>query len=181
MKARETMSLDEFTDLIREHQGSVRAFIRSLGAHADSVDDIAQEAFLTAWRKIDTFDPEKDLGGWVRGIARNILLNERSRAGRRARILSESLTEILSANYGEEETEERILNKLRMTEALRECMSALAENHRHLLRDRYGDNRKIKTLAEALGKNANTLRQSLAWIRGKLRICIESKLQETAS
>ncbi len=181
MSSNVTISREEFASLARLHQGSVRAFVRSLGAHADSVDDIAQEAFLAAWKLIERFDPTKDFGAWVRGIARNILLNEKRRFGRRTRILSERLTEILSTNYDEADEDEILLHHANMVEALRECMTALAEKHIRLLRSRYGIGRRIGPLADALGTNANALSQMLMWIRAKLRVCIESKLSENMS
>ncbi len=97
------LTLDEYTHLIRDHQASVRVFVRSLGVCADMVDDIAQEAFLLAWREKDRFDPEGDFGRWAKGFARRLVANERRKAVRRSRLLSEHLSEILDQTVGEEE------------------------------------------------------------------------------
>jgi len=46
------LSLDEFSDRVREHQAGLRAFVRALGVETDWVDDIAQEAFCRCvWRR----------------------------------------------------------------------------------------------------------------------------------
>ena len=45
-----------FELLVVEHHVQVRAFGRSLGVDPEWVDDIAQEAFLTAYRDWKTFD-----------------------------------------------------------------------------------------------------------------------------
>lgn len=44
-----------FEVLVRRHQGTVRGMTRRLARHAAEADDIAQAAFLTAWRKIGSY------------------------------------------------------------------------------------------------------------------------------
>lgn len=44
-----------FEALVRRYQGNVRGLTRRLARHAAEADDIAQAAFLTAWRKIGSY------------------------------------------------------------------------------------------------------------------------------
>ena len=44
-----------FEALVRRYQGAVRGLTRRLARHAAEADDIAQTAFLTAWRKIGSY------------------------------------------------------------------------------------------------------------------------------
>ena len=44
-----------FEALVRRHQGTIRGMTRRLARHAAEADDIAQAAFLTAWRKIGSY------------------------------------------------------------------------------------------------------------------------------
>ena len=55
-----------FDQLVRRHQGMVRAQLRRLlhGDHA-AADDLAQEAFLLAWRKLDQFRGEASFSTWL--------------------------------------------------------------------------------------------------------------------
>jgi RNA polymerase sigma-70 factor (ECF subfamily) len=69
--------------------------IRALAVSAEAVDGLAQEAFLLAFRKLSEFDQQKDLGDWVRGIARQLEANALRKESRRWPILSEHLTEFL--------------------------------------------------------------------------------------
>jgi RNA polymerase sigma-70 factor (ECF subfamily) len=59
-----------FEHLLRRHQGMVRAQLRRLlrgdGAMAD---DLAQEVFLLAWRKLDQFRGEARFSTWLYRIA----------------------------------------------------------------------------------------------------------------
>jgi len=62
-----------FEALVNEHHIRVRAFVRSLGVDPDWVDDLAQEAFPSAYREWDSFDESRDFGRWIRGIALNLV------------------------------------------------------------------------------------------------------------
>ena len=60
---------------------------RMLGSSAEA-DDVVQETWLTAVRRIRAFDPERGpFAAWLRGIAANVLRNGcGSGSGRRARL-----------------------------------------------------------------------------------------------
>lgn len=55
--ARDAASGEEaaFETLVRRYQGTVRGVTRRLSARPVDADDLAQAAFLTAWRKIKTY------------------------------------------------------------------------------------------------------------------------------
>jgi RNA polymerase sigma-70 factor (ECF subfamily) len=65
-----------FEQLMRRHQGMVRAQLRRL-LHGDeaTADDIAQEVFLLAWRKLDQFRSEARFSTWLHRIAVNTAKN----------------------------------------------------------------------------------------------------------
>ena len=64
-----------FEQLLRRHQGTVRAQLRRLlrGDEA-AADDLAQEAFLLAWRKLDQFRGEAKFSTWLYRIAYSCFL-----------------------------------------------------------------------------------------------------------
>ena len=64
-----------FEQLLRRHQGMVRAQLRRLlhGDHARA-DDLAQETFLLAWRKLDQFRGEARFATWLYRIAYSCFL-----------------------------------------------------------------------------------------------------------
>lgn len=55
--ARQAASGDEaaFETLVRRYQGNVRGLCRRLTSHPAEADDVAQAAFLLAWRKIGSY------------------------------------------------------------------------------------------------------------------------------
>ena len=61
-----------FGELVRRYQSPVRAFLRKLTRGDDALaDDLAQETFLRAWRKLETFRGESRFSTWLFGIAVN--------------------------------------------------------------------------------------------------------------
>ena len=87
--------LKEFTRVINEHHSSLRYFIQGLGVNPAWVDDIAQDAFLVAYRKWEEFESLENPGAWLRSIARNLVMNETAKLNRRQRLLDENLTTLL--------------------------------------------------------------------------------------
>ena len=58
-----------FGELVRRHGSAVRALIRRMGAQGPEADDIAQDAFMTAFERIAEFRGEGAFAGWVKRIA----------------------------------------------------------------------------------------------------------------
>jgi RNA polymerase sigma factor (sigma-70 family) len=59
-----------FGALVRRHQGLVRAQLRRLlGGDAEIADDLAQETFVLAWRKLEQYRGESRFSTWLYRIA----------------------------------------------------------------------------------------------------------------
>jgi len=162
-----------FAEFVREHQASLRGFLRVIGVKADSVDDLAQETFLAAFRELDRFDAEQDFGKWLRGIARNLARNEMRKSARRGRITDGELTEHLLAEAerdpGACEFEEHDFR------SLRDCLEELPEKSRRLVIGRYADEWKAPFLADQFEMSATAVRLALMRIRRQLRACMEKR------
>ena len=70
LRARLNNDQRAFEQLVRRHQAMVRALLRRLtkGDHA-AADDLAQETFLIAWRKLDQFRGDARFSTWLYRIA----------------------------------------------------------------------------------------------------------------
>ena len=88
----------DFEARVREHQAGVRAFIRALGADEAWVDDLAQEVFIVAHRRLNQFEPGTDFGKWLRSIARYLVANERRKEARHSRLLPFAVVDALLAH-----------------------------------------------------------------------------------
>ncbi len=71
-----------FGELVRRHQAAVhRAALAAVGSPADA-DDVAQEAFLLAYRRLKSFRGESSFKTWMLTITWNQAMNHRRAAGR---------------------------------------------------------------------------------------------------
>jgi RNA polymerase sigma factor (sigma-70 family) len=71
-----------FSQLVQRHNGAVRALLRRMGAAPTLADDIAQDAFLAAWRAIDGYRGEAAFAGWVKRIAARLYVRQVRRDAR---------------------------------------------------------------------------------------------------
>ncbi|HEV8652047.1 MAG TPA: RNA polymerase sigma factor [Actinomycetes bacterium] len=67
---------EAFMQLVRVHQAGVRAFARGLLGDRVLAEDIAQEAFLRAWRGLGAFRGDAAFAAWLYAIARRAALDE---------------------------------------------------------------------------------------------------------
>lgn len=160
-----------FTDLVRGHQASLRAFVRSLGVEPEWVDDVTQESFLVAYERMESFDTDREFARWIRGIARHLVMNERRKQARQARILHGPLTDFLALRRRTETQEDREL-----IQTLRGCLDRLPERSRRLLRWRYESEQKSGELAQRLHTTADAVRQQLLRVRLAVKNCVEKEL-----
>ncbi len=163
-----------FAGLVKEHQASLRVFVRSLGVEPDWVDDLAQDAFVVACREMGSYDPERDFGKWLRGIARNLVRNELRKQGRHRRILHEGLSQHL-LEFSEQEEEQFGAGDV---SALRDCVEQLPNRSRELVRSRYYEGWNATVLADKFEMKAATIRQTLLRIRRQLYQCINQRMKE---
>jgi len=172
-----TPATPPFEDLVREHQAGLRAFIRALGADEAFVDDLAQESFIVAYRRLDAFAAGTDFGRWLRGIARHLVANERRKDARHSRLLPLAVADILMNH----EPADAPADFARLLPVMRDCVGQLPPRNRELLQRRYAGGENARSLARKLRLKADAVRQTLLRIRVTVKECIERKSAEVRS
>ena len=61
-------------ELVRRHGSAVRGVLRRMGAQSTEADDVAQDAFLTAFERVAEFRGEGTFAAWVKKIAARLYL-----------------------------------------------------------------------------------------------------------
>jgi RNA polymerase sigma factor (sigma-70 family) len=79
-----------FGELVRRHGSAVRGLLRRMGAQGAEADDVAQDAFLTAFERIAEFRGEGTFAGWVKKIAARLYLRRLQRERRLNSVTAES-------------------------------------------------------------------------------------------
>lgn len=75
-------SSEAWEDLVRLHQEPLFRLAYLLLGDAGEAEDVAQEAFLRAYRSLERYDMERPLRPWLLSIAANLARNRRRSAGR---------------------------------------------------------------------------------------------------
>lgn len=165
-----------FGELVGLYQARLRAYAARYVERGDDVFDIVQDTFLDALQNVQTFDAQRELAPWLRGICRNRILNYfRARKVRRQAHLAQvdaALEERLGAAQQEAgDGVERI-------EELRRCLGQLDERTRVLIRRRYEEGTSIQDLSGDLRRSAASVSILLLRVRAVLLKCMTRKLAE---
>ena len=151
----------------------MRAFVRALGADEIWGDDIAQGAFVVAYRRQGDFRADADFGKWLCGIARHLVANERRRSARHSRLLQAAVVDALATADTADVREPAHTAELVAT--MRGCVGELPPRQRELLERRYAGGANSSELAATMRMSAEAVRQCLVRIRVVVRACVERK------
>ena len=84
-------NLEAFGELVERYAGQARRVARAVLADPDDGDDAAQDAFLSALKHLNRYDPNRPFGPWLMRIVANAAADRRRRRKvRAAEELSES-------------------------------------------------------------------------------------------
>lgn len=76
-----------FERIYRDNSGRVYALCLRMTGDSTRAGELTQDVFVRAWRKMSSFRAEGEIGGWLRKIAVNLVLNaQRSDRRRTARV-----------------------------------------------------------------------------------------------
>ncbi|HET7290951.1 MAG TPA: sigma-70 family RNA polymerase sigma factor [Vicinamibacteria bacterium] len=158
-------NLFAFEEIVRRHERRVYAVAFRILRRHDAADDVAQEAFVRAWRNLAEFDAERPFAPWICRIAANLAVNEVRSPRAREEGLPEGHDETRSAAASP-------LDGVLDAEARRVLAAAVAElprEQRAVFTLRVYEEQSYKEIAEALGIAPGTVMSRLARARGKLR------------
>ena len=158
--------LAAFEELYRAHAGRLYSVAyRMLGNQADA-EDLLQDIFLAAHRKLDSFRGESALGTWLYRLATNLCLDHlRSRAARTNQLTDALDDEPAAADAGSRGLADRTVTRMDLERALAQlpdgCRAAF------VLHDVEGlEHREV---AEALGIAEGTSKSQVHKARLRLR------------
>ena len=147
-----------FGELVHRHGASVRALVRRMGAEPAAADDVAQDAFITAFERIGEFRGDGPFPAWVRRIAAR-LYARRARRRLEGDLADAAVEE--SAGPGEGELAARL--------DLDAALSALSAAERVCVSMSYGAGLTHAEIADALGAPVGTVKSHVRRGLEKLR------------
>lgn len=164
---------DAWQARIEREVGGIGGFVAMLTGRRDLADDVAQETFLEAWRHRDRFRDDEDLGRWLRGIARMILLRRQREMKRLIVPFSPEVVERLDDAWSKAV---RAAPETPRLDALRACLETLDAAERRWLGARYRDERTLESMADENGRSVDAVKMLFVRLRKRLFDCVERRL-----
>lgn len=158
--------LSAFDEIYRAHSGKLFSLVLRMVGHPSDAEDLLQEVFLTAHRKLDGFRGDSALGTWLYRLAMNQCLDHlRSRAAKTGLVTDALDDEPALEDAGSRGIAEQAVAKVDLERALAQlpegCRAAF------LLYDVEGlDHREV---ADALGIAEGTSKSQVHKARLRLR------------
>lgn len=133
------------------------------GQNSDVTEEIVQETWMVAVRRIAVFDPARaSFQTWLRGVADKILANHWRKYRRRA-------THRDSAQSGQNPTDRPSNRAAALADHIQAAMTALPNHYRAVLRERYRDGRSVAQIADASNRTPKSVESLLTRARNAFR------------
>lgn len=163
-KCRDTQA---FGSLVERHHKLVFGVAFAKCRDESLAEDIAQDAFVVAWKDLDRLRDTARVGAWVAGIARNLAVK-----AARERARTTELPELAHSRTPEDEALDREDRAL-----LQSALEHVPDAHREALVLYYIEGQSIARIAEGLDIREELVKQRLARGRRALRDHIATRVE----
>jgi RNA polymerase sigma-70 factor (ECF subfamily) len=139
-------------------------------------EDVVQESFLRAWRRLDEFESRAAFGTWVYRIAANCALDTlraRQRQGERQEEIGQAGTDPLLSVPSPDPLPDRLAESGQTGDRMRAAMDMLSDTERAAFVMRHFEERSIEEIGRTLGVKQNAAKQSIFRAVRKLRRALE--------
>jgi RNA polymerase sigma-70 factor, ECF subfamily len=121
---------DAYSEIVIRHQTSVFNVCYRILHNRSDAEDLAQETFMRAFDRLNTFDIEREFAPWIRRVAANLCLNH---------IESQKVTAELDDERDEDKTQSPIqqVEVKERSEQIRAALASLPSNYRIVIELRH--------------------------------------------
>ena len=165
-------SPDAFRMLVERFQRPVLSLIARMVGDPSLAEDLAQESFVKAYRKLHTFQPQRKLSSWLFKIAHNTTIDHLRRAKPESVALEASTAEGDESwevlRVAEEEGPEYRAQHAQLLAALDAALGRLPRRYREILTLRFQHGLAYHEIAEVTGVAMGTVKVQLHRARKQL-------------
>jgi RNA polymerase sigma factor (sigma-70 family) len=170
---------ERYRELVERHERRVFAIAWSRLGDAALAEEVTQEAFIRAYRRLWLLGDGAKFSGWVNTIARRLAINFGLRHRRELNKRERWGLEYTAASAGE--NVDATTDSLPTPETLRQTLAELPDSHRECLVLFYLEGKSGAEAAAALGISESALRVRLHRARTAMRERLEEKLEGSLS
>jgi RNA polymerase sigma-70 factor (ECF subfamily) len=166
--------VEAFGELVRCHQSAVyNVAYRMVGNRRDA-EDLAQEAFLRAFRAFDRFDPDRPLRPWLKRITANLCLNQlQSSRVKTTSVVTDvhfpGQESITMDSYAQSRPlPEQTVIRRETADQIRAAILQLSPHYRAVIELRHFQNLSYDEMAASLGRPLSSVKSDLFRARKQL-------------
>lgn len=166
-----------FTQLIQTYdQAVLRLALRLTGSQSDA-QDIYQEAFMKAYKKLDSFRFECSFATWIYRIVTNVCLDRlrRRQAGKRngtMEICDDGMLNQVPDDRAGNNPEQQLLNR-ELNAQIRRAMKALTPRERMIFELKHFQGLTLRGVGEVLNSSEGSVKTTFFRATRKLRLQLE--------
>jgi len=161
---------DSFAQLVETYQDKVYSLCLRMVGDREDARDLAQEAFVKAWRGLKFYKHEAAFSTWLYRLTSNVCIDFLRQKKRKSALslTSQEEEEQIDIPDPSPQPEELVLQQQRK-EAVADAMSQLEDEFRLVLTLRVVQERSYEEIAEIMDLKVGTVKSRLARAREKLR------------
>ncbi len=170
-------SLDAFNSLVLHYQDGVYSLAYRIMEDSASAADAAQEAFITAYRRLETYRGGS-FRSWLLRITTNTCYDELRRRKRRPATALDDLPGAESDDgpslAADTETPEQAVQQAELQQAIEQCIGALQLDQRTVLLLSDVEGLNYQEISDITGANLGTVKSRLSRARLGVRRCLQA-------
>ena len=163
--------LDAFNVLVLQYQDSAYTLAYRIMGDPHSAADAAQEAMITAYRRLNTYRGGS-FRAWLLRITTNQCYDELRRRQRRPSVSVDDMGDE-SALPDDADTPEEIVQQRELQRAIQQCINALNADQRIVLVLCDLEGLDYQAIAENVGAQIGTVKSRLSRARASIRDCLQ--------
>ena len=163
---------EAFSPLVRKYQKGVHALVWRKIGDFHIAQEITQDAFLTAYKKLGTLKNRTQFSGWLYVIAANLCRDwfRKNRMPVTESLDATEVNEVDKVSYSQYVAEEQATEADETRrEVVKELLKKLPESERTVMTLHYLGEMTIKAVSEFLGVSQNTVKSRLRRARNRLK------------
>ena len=167
-------SIDIYEILVKEHQPMLQAYILGIVKDHGMTDDILQETFLQAYRKLSTLKDKEAFASWIRAIGRNFAIRALKQRGREISMEPRVIQgmEDVFRKLDDSRLGDPWVERVKVVE---QCFKMLPEKLRTVCRLHYFEDKKAREIASSLQVGLPAVLKRLERAREAIRKCAEKR------
>ncbi len=163
-----------YAELVDRYQSRLLGLLAHACGDRELAEDMAQETFARAFRKLNLFSGQSQFYTWLARIAMNLLASDQRRKRIENQVTREGF-EMAMDSVGSEDQPDQLLEQSETQQCVRHAVQMLDEERRSVLLLRDFDGMDYGAIAETLEIPVGTVRSRLHRARLELKTILQRK------